>query len=310
MEDLERGIVIKSTGSWYNIRKDDHTVVQARLRGKFKNQGLKVTNPIAVGDIVSIHQEANNETYTIEDITLRKNYIVRRSTRKSAFGHLLGSNIDQAILIFTLAQPRTSLGFVDRFLISCESFRISALLVINKTDLFTEEDWESAKGFKEIYNHAGYQVIFASALNGDGLEEIKQQLGNKTSLIAGHSGVGKSSFLNVLCPGAGLKTADISTFSNKGVHTTTFAEMHSLNEKTHLIDTPGVKEWGLYEIRKEEISHYYPEMRVIIGECKFHNCKHYNEPGCAVVEKVKQEIIPLARYQNYLNILMEEEGHK
>lgn len=310
MEAIEKGIVIKSTGSWYSVRKEDHTVVQARLRGKFKNHDLKVTNPIAVGDGVSIHQEANNETYTIEDITLRKNYIVRRSTRKSAFGHLLGSNIDQAILIFTLAQPRTSLGFVDRFLISCESFRISALLVINKTDLFTEEDWESAKGFKEIYNHAGYQVIFASALNGDGLNEIKEQLKNKTSLIAGHSGVGKSSFLNVLCPGVGLKTADISSFSNKGVHTTTFAEMHSLNETTHLIDTPGVKEWGLYEISKEEISHYYPEMRVLIGECKFHNCKHYNEPGCAVVEKVKQGIIPLSRYQNYLNILMEEEDHK
>ncbi|MBC7488431.1 MAG: ribosome small subunit-dependent GTPase A [Cytophagaceae bacterium] len=310
MEELEKGVVVKSTGSWYIVRKSDHTVVHARLRGKFKNHGLKVTNPIAVGDVVAMKKEAGNETYIIEDITLRKNYIVRRSTRKSAFGHLLGSNIDQAILIFTLAQPRTSLGFVDRFLISCESFRISALLVINKTDLFTEEDWESAKGFKEIYNHAGYQVIFASTLTGDGLEDIKQELGNKTSLIAGHSGVGKSSLLNVLCPDAGLKTADISAFSNKGVHTTTFAEMHSINETTHLIDTPGVKEWGLYEIRKEDISHYYPEMRVIIGECKFHNCKHYNEPGCAVVEKVKQGIIPLARYQNYLNILMEEEDHK
>jgi ribosome biogenesis GTPase len=310
MEELEKGVVIKSTGSWYSVRKNDRTVIQARLRGKFKNHDLKVTNPIAVGDVVAMKQEANNETYTIEDITLRKNYIVRRSTRKSAFGHLLGSNIDQAILIFTLAQPRTSLGFVDRFLISCESFRISALLVINKTDLFTEEDWESAKGFKEIYNHAGYQVIFASTLTGEGLEDIKQELGNKTSLIAGHSGVGKSSLLNVLCPDAGLKTSDISAFSNKGVHTTTFAEMHSINESTHLIDTPGVKEWGLYEISKEEISHYYPEMRVLIGECKFHNCKHYNEPGCAVVEKVKQGIIPLARYQNYLNILMEEEGHK
>lgn len=310
MEELEKGVVIKSTGSWYSVRKNDHTVIQARLRGKFKNHDLKVTNPIAVGDVVAINQEAKNETYTIEDITLRKNYIVRRSTRKSAFGHLLGSNIDQAILIFTLAQPRTSLGFVDRFLISCESFRISALLVINKTDLFTEEDWESAKGFKEIYNHAGYQVIFASTLTGEGLEDIKQELGDKTSLIAGHSGVGKSSLLNVLCPDADLKTSDISAFSNKGVHTTTFAEMHSINETTHLIDTPGVKEWGLYEIKKEEISHYYPEMRVLIGECKFHNCKHYNEPGCAVVEKVKQGIIPLARYQNYLNILMEEEGHK
>ena len=310
MEELEKGVVVKSTGSWYIVRKSDHTVVQARLRGKFKNHGLKVTNPIAVGDAVAMKREAGNETYIIEDITLRKNYIVRRSTRKSAFGHLLGSNIDQAILIFTLAQPRTSLGFVDRFLISCESFRIAALLVINKTDLFTEEDWESAKGFKEIYNHAGYQVIFASTLTGDGLEDIKQELGNKTSLIAGHSGVGKSSLLNVLCPDAGLKTADISTFSNKGVHTTTFAEMHSINETTHLIDTPGVKEWGLYEIRKEDISHYYPEMRVLIGECKFHNCKRYNEPGCAVVEKVKQGIIPLARYQNYLNILMEEEDHK
>jgi ribosome biogenesis GTPase len=184
------------------------------------------------------------------------------------------------------------------------------LLVINKTDLFSDEDWESAKGFQYIYNQAGYKVIFASALNGDGIDEIKKELYNKTSLIAGHSGVGKSSFLNVLCPDVQLKTSDISSFSNKGVHTTTFAEMHSIDLNSHLIDTPGVKEWGLYEITKEEISHYYPEMRELIGTCKFHNCKHYNEPGCAVIEKVKQEIIPLPRYQNYLNILMEEEDHK
>ncbi|HSZ71193.1 MAG TPA: ribosome small subunit-dependent GTPase A [Cytophagaceae bacterium] len=310
MGKLIKGVVVKSTGSWYHVRKEDHTIVSARLRGKFKNHDLKVTNPIAVGDLVLLKQEDSSDSYTIEDIELRQNYIVRRSTRKSAFGHLLGSNIDQAILIFTLSHPRTSLGFVDRFLISCESFRIPALLIINKTDLFSEEDLESAKAFKEIYCQAGYRVILSSALNGEGADEIKNELENKTSLIAGHSGVGKSSFLNMLCPGAGLKTSGISNFSNKGVHTTTFAEMHSIDDHTHLIDTPGVKEWGLYEISKEEISHYYPEMRVLIGQCKFHNCKHYNEPGCIIIEKVKEGVIPLSRYQNYLNILMEEEDHK
>jgi len=310
MAELIKGIIVKSTGSWYDVRLIDHSIVKARLRGKFKTHDLKVTNPIAVGDLVSLRKEGDNENYTIEQIEKRTNYLIRKSTRKTAFGHLLGSNIDQAVLIFTLAHPRTSLGFVDRFLVSCESFRLQALLVINKTDLFTDADWESAQAFKDIYNQVGYTVLFTSTITGEGLDEIQKHLKNKTSLIAGHSGVGKSSLLNVLCPHLDIKTSDISISSNKGVHTTTFAEMHEIDEQSYLIDTPGVKEWGLYEISKAEISHYYPEMRIHIGQCKFNNCQHYNEPGCTVVEKVKQGIIPLSRYQNYLNILMEEEAHK
>lgn len=305
-----KGTIIKSTGSWYDVRLLNRALVKARLRGKFKTHDLKVTNPLAVGDVVVLRKEGDNDNYTIEEIDRRTNYLIRKSTRKTAFGHLLGSNIDQAILIFTLAQPRTSLGFVDRFLISCESFRVPTLLVINKTDLFTAEDWEAAKGFKAIYNQVGYEVLFTSTLTGEGLEEIKSHLKHKTSLIAGHSGVGKSSFLNLLCPHLDIKTSDISSFSNKGVHTTTFAEMHELDQDSYLIDTPGVKEWGLYEITKDEISHYYPEMRGLIGKCKFHNCKHANEPGCMVLENVKEGKIPRSRYENYLNILMEEEHHK
>jgi ribosome biogenesis GTPase / thiamine phosphate phosphatase len=310
MIKLIKGTVTKSTGSWYDIRLHDGMIVKARLRGKFKTHDLKVTNPLAVGDIVVLRKEGDNENYIIEEIDRRRNYLIRKSTRKTAFGHLLGSNVDQAILIFTLAQPRTSLGFVDRFLVSCESFRVPVLLIINKTDLFTPEDWEAAKGFKAIYNQVGYEVLFTSTLYGEGFEEVKSQLRNKTSLIAGHSGVGKSSFLNLLCPHLDIKTSDISTFSNKGVHTTTFAEMHEFEVDSYLIDTPGVKEWGLYEISKEELSHYYPEMRVLIGQCKFHNCKHANEPGCAVIEKMKEGLIPPSRYESYLNILQEEEHHK
>jgi ribosome biogenesis GTPase / thiamine phosphate phosphatase len=310
MEELIKGTVVKSTGSWYDVRLENFSIIKARLRGKFKNHDLKVTNPIAVGDFVSLLKEDGNENYTIEKINKRTNYLIRKSTRKTAFGHLLGSNIDQAVLIFTLAQPRTSLGFVDRFLISCDSFRLPALLIINKTDLFTEEDWELAEGFKMIYNQVGYEVLFTSIATQEGIKEIEDRLQNKTSLIAGHSGVGKSSFLNLLCPHLDIKTSDISEFSSKGVHTTTFAEMHAINSTSFLIDTPGVKEWGLYEIAKNELSHFYPEMRNVIGQCKFHNCLHNNEPGCKVVEKVKEGIIPLSRYQNYLNILLEEENHK
>ena len=310
MEELVKGTVVKSTGSWYNVRLTDLSIIKARLRGKFKTYDLKVTNPIAVGDFVSLKKEEGNENYTIEKINKRTNYLIRKSTRKTAFGHLLGSNIDQAVLIFTLTHPRTSLGFVDRFLISCDSFRLPILLIINKTDLFTEEDWELAEGFKMIYNQVGYEVLLTSIETKKGIQEVVERLHHKTSLIAGHSGVGKSSFLNLLCPHLDIKTADISEFSSKGVHTTTFAEMHAINDDSFLIDTPGVKEWGLYEITKNELSHYYPEMRNVIGQCKFHNCLHNNEPGCKVVEKVKEGIIPLSRYQNYLNILLEEENHK
>jgi ribosome biogenesis GTPase / thiamine phosphate phosphatase len=305
--------VFKSTGSWYSIVDEEkHQEYKARLRGKFKMDNLKITNPIAVGDWVEYEMEKGEEnTALITNILPRKNYIIRRSAHKAAHGHMIAANIDQCVLIITLFNPKTSLGFIDRFLVSAEAFRIPAVLVFNKRDLFhTEEALSLLDDIKKIYTDQGYTCIETSTLNHEGLEDIKEILQGKTSLLSGHSGVGKSSLINSIEPGLHIKTSEISDFSNKGVHTTTFAEMFELNENTFIIDTPGIKELGLFEITKAELSHYFPEMRSLIGQCKFHNCLHYNEPGCEVIKQVENGGINPERYNGYLSILFEEETHK
>jgi ribosome biogenesis GTPase len=301
-----KGLVIKSTGSWYIVQLNDGKIINARLRGKFKIQELKITNPIAVGDIVELAKETNSDSYIIEDILKRDNYLIRKSTRKTAHGHLLGSNVDQAILLITLSQPRTSLGFIDRFLVSCESFRIKAILIFNKIDLYSEKEIAQLHHYKSLYETLGYEVYFTSILENKGLTEVKEKLEGKTSIIAGHSGVGKTSFLNAVCPHLSLRTSEISSYTDKGVHTTTFAEMHFINPNSKIIDTPGVKEWGLYDISNDELSHFFPEMRAEIGNCKYHNCKHINEPQCKILSLVKEGIIKESRYLNYLNILEDD----
>lgn len=295
---------MRSTGSWYDVRLDNGAIWPCRLRGKFKNHGLKVTNPIAVGDRVNVLAEEGEENRgVITEIFPRENYLVRKSVHKTGHGHLLATNLDQAILIVTLTFPRTSLGFVDRFLVSAESFRIPTRLVFNKLDLLPEEAKTYQQELAELYEPLGYPCHFISALRGDGIEALRAELVGRVSLVAGHSGVGKSTFINAIAPDLDLRTSEVSTFANKGVHTTTFAEMFELGPKTFLIDTPGIKELGLLDIGPEELSHYFPEMRDLLNACRFHNCRHVYEPGCAVKSAVEEGLVAESRYQSYLSML-------
>lgn len=306
-----KGRVIKSTGSWYAVQVDGR-VISARLKGKFKQAELKLTNPIAVGDWVELDREAGQETAVIRDILPRENYVIRKSTRKQHFSHIIASNVDQAVLVITMKKPRTSLGFIDRFLVSTESFRIPAILVVNKMDQLEgedEEDW--LQDIHEIYEPLGYPVLEVSALKDQDLKaKLIPYLQGKSSLISGHSGVGKSTLLNALIPEAKQETKDISGYSAKGVHTTTFAELFFLAEGGELIDTPGIKEFGILDIEDEELSHYFPEMRQYLGQCKYNNCTHTNEPGCIVRQKLEEGYIHPYRYQSYVNILHEEDSHR
>ena len=306
-----KGKVIKSTGSWYAVKTSTGKVYQSRLRGKFKQDGLKTNNPIAVGDLVVLdEEELGDETAIIKEILPRENYIIRKSTRKSNFSHILAANIDQAVIMATLALPRTSLGFIDRFLVSAESFRIPAAIILNKSDILEEEGIAYGQEIQAMYEAIGYQTAFISVLEGHGLHVVKKILTGKTSLLSGHSGVGKSSLMNRLIPDLGQKTGEISTFANKGTHTTTFAEMFEVDPETMIIDTPGIKELGLVDIEPHELSHYFPEMRKLIGACRFHNCIHTNEPGCAVIEAVENGKIAPTRFESYLSMLENDDNRR
>lgn len=301
-------LVTKSTGLWYEVRYNDVTYI-ARLRGKFKLQNLKLTNPIAVGDWVSIepNQQVENE-WVITAIHDRKNYVIRASPRKKRHDHLIASNIDQGVLIATLRSPRTSVGFIDRFSIALESFRIPMILIFNKSDLYKPKDMDYYEMLKTIYESIGYRV-FLTSFKEDISDEVGEIFHNKVSLLAGHSGSGKSTLVNALIPEANQETNEISDFADKGVHTTTFAEMFWMDSGTQIIDTPGIKELGLSAIEEEELSHYFPELRKFLGACKFHNCLHVNEPGCAVKQAIGSEISPL-RYESYLSMLSGSDNRK
>lgn len=298
------GLVMRSTGSWYEVRTKEGHILQCRLKGKFKIKGLKVTNPIAVGDkvVYEIEDETHN-TGIISDILPRENYIIRQSVHKSAHGHLLATNIDQAVLIATLTFPRTSLGFIDRFLVAAESFRIPTVLIFNKLDLLDDEQVAYQKELTELYESLNYPCLFTSAINGNGITEFYDILKGKVSLIAGHSGVGKSTLVNAIAPDLDLRTSKVSTFANKGVHTTTFAEMFEIDDETFIIDSPGIKELGLADIEKEEIGHYFPEILALMNECRFHNCMHLDEPNCAIKEAVMDGGIAQSRYFSYLSMM-------
>lgn len=306
-----KGRVIKSTGSWYAVKTEDR-IISARLKGKFKQEDLKLTNPIAVGDWVELEKESGQDTAVIQDILPRDNYVIRKSTRKQHFSHIIASNLDQAILVITMKKPRTSLGFIDRFLVSVESYGIPALLVVNKMDqLEGDDEAEWLRDIHEIYEPLGYPVLEVSALKDQDIrEKFLPHIQGKSSLISGHSGVGKSTLLNALIPGAGQNTKEISGYSAKGVHTTTFAELFFLPEGGDLIDTPGIKEFGILDVEEFELSHYFPEMRKYLGQCKYNNCTHVNEPGCVVLQKLDEGYIHPYRYQSYLNILHEEDSHR
>jgi ribosome biogenesis GTPase len=290
------------------VRKDDGDIVSCRIKGKFRLQGIKHTNPVTVGDVVDFEMEPNNDNGVIHKIHDRKNYIIRKANNLSKQTHIIAANIDQALLMVTLAFPKTSLGFIDRFLMTAEAYHIPATIVFNKLDLFTNEMEDLLNDTIELYqNNIGYPCIKTSVKNNIGLDEVKALLQGKTTLVSGHSGVGKSSLLNAIEPALNIKTGDISSYSFKGQHTTTFAEMHPLSFIGYIIDTPGIREFGLVDFDDREISHYFKEMKSFIGKCRFNNCKHMNEPGCSIIKAVEENIISPERYQSYLSIMSHDD---
>ena len=299
---------MRSTGSFYEVLAEDGKTYTSRMRGKIRLDGIKETNPVAVGDHVRLNFE--HEIATIIEILPRENHILRQSTKKTAHSHVLAANVDQVLLVVTLALPRTSLGFIDRFLVSAESFRIPQIIVFNKRDLLDDESLEYVLALIHLYQSIGVTCFSVSALGSD-LDEVKRILQGKTTLIAGHSGVGKSTMLNKISPALNQSTGEISDFSSKGKHTTTFAEMFDLGDNTFVIDTPGVKELGLVDMSQQELSDYFPEMRDRRLDCKFGaRCIHLNEPKCAILDAVHSGEIALSRYESYLSILSGEDNRK
>lgn len=303
-----KGLVMRSTGSWYDVLSDDGNIMQCRIRGKIRLEGIKETNPVAVGDKVMLDIE--NGEGIIREIVQRENYIVRQSVKKTGHAHVIAANIDQAMVIATLIQPRTSTGFIDRFSVAAESFRIPQVIVFNKKDLLDKEALQEQRRLVDMYEKIGVRCIEVSALEED-QKRVSDVLQGKITLLAGHSGVGKSTLLNKLSPAIDQKTGEISGYSEKGTHTTTFAEMFRLNEKTFIIDTPGIKEFGLIDMTEEELSDYFPEMRDLRLNCKFGSrCIHINEPKCAILQAVESGEIALSRYKSYFSIIQGEDNRK
>jgi ribosome biogenesis GTPase len=306
-----KATVYKSTGSWYIVKDEQGKQFNARILGKFKMDGLTSTNPIAVGDIVTIEMENELEDgVTITGIDDRRNYITRTSPANKHQHHIIASNLDQSLLFATLKDPKTSQGFIDRFLVTSEAYRVPSVIVFNKADLYRKKEEDKFAEVREIYESVGYKVVSMSLETGQGIEEVKLLLKDKVTLLSGHSGVGKSSFINILFPGMKLKTQDVSDWSGKGLHTTTFAEMFDLPFGGKIIDTPGIRELGLVDISKQELSHYFPEMAALINDCQFNNCMHINEPGCAVKAAVNEGTIHVDRYVSYCTILEKIEEKK
>lgn len=297
-----QGLVTKSTGSWYQVQTPEGMRYNCRIKGIFRTKDIKTTNPIAVGDVVDFEPEPEQETGVISHLHPRKNYIIRKSVNLSKQGHILAANLDQAMLIVTLASPRTSLGFIDRFLVTAEAYDIPAILVFNKVDLFSEEGLEILADYKAIYERVGYPCYEVSALEGTNIPQISALLKDKVTLLSGHSGVGKSSLINALLPELTLRTSELSEWSDKGTHTTTFAEMFELPQGGFIIDTPGIRELGIIDIEQHELGRFFPEMRIRMQDCRFNNCRHINEPGCAVLEALEEGDIELSRYESYLSI--------
>lgn len=303
-----KGVVFKSTGSWYNVKLEDGNFTECRIRGKMKLAKLKVTNPIAVGDIVELELDPNHEgTGIITSIEKRSNYVMRKSVHKAKQGSLIAANIDRAILIVTLHHPKTSLGFIDRFLVTTDSFRIPSSIIFNKSDLLDENDLGAINYISSIYEPIGVNTLLISALKKEGVEKLKELIKNQTTLISGHSGTGKSTITNLLVPNLAQKIGEVSQSVKKGIHTTTFAQMFEVDANTQIIDTPGIKELGLIGIEDAELSDYFPEMRALLGQCKYNNCMHIHEPKCAVLEAIEKDQISESRYLSYLSMLENED---
>lgn len=303
-----RGQVHKSTGSWYTVKGEDELRYDCRIRGKLRLLGSKSTNPVAVGDWVSFEHDARDGS-VITGIEDRRNYIIRKSTNLSKQTHVLAANLDQALLVATLFEPRISLGFIDRFLVTAEAYDIPVRILFNKADLWGGDAHDVFEDIAQIYQKASYNISFCSVKTGEGLEEIRNWLNDKVTLVSGFSGVGKSSLLNKLFPDLTLKTGEISQYSSKGTHTTTFAEMFEPAPGIQIIDTPGIKELGVIDIAGYELGHFFPEMRSYLENCRFNTCTHTHEPGCAVRAAVETDEISAERYKSYLSILNNEDTY-
>ncbi|WP_158825994.1 ribosome small subunit-dependent GTPase A [Mucilaginibacter lacusdianchii] len=297
-----QGLVTKSTGSWYQVQGPNGQRYDCRIKGKFRIKGLTTTNPVAVGDKVDFELEPEQESGVINKLYDRKNYIIRKSINLSKQAQIIAANLDQAFLVVTLASPRTSLGFIDRFLVTAEAYDIPASLVFNKLDMFSDEGLEILAEYKAIYENLGYPCYQVSALKGTNIPQLIERLRDKITLFSGHSGVGKSSLMNAILPDLELRTMEVSEWSDKGMHTTTFAEMYDLPRGGHIIDTPGIRELGIIDIEQQELSHFFPEMRSRMHDCRFNNCRHINEPGCAVLDALENGEIEPSRYESYLSI--------
>jgi ribosome biogenesis GTPase len=302
-------LVIKNTGSWYHVKTDDGQTIKCKLKGTFRLKGIKSTNPVAIGDYVRIlrHQE---KIAFITEIKKRKNYLIRRSSNLSKQLHILAANLDQCLLITTINYPETSTAFIDRFLASAEAYRIPVKLLFNKTDAYNKDELHQLDRLIALYTHIGYSCFKTSVPKGEGIDFIKREIQGKVTLFSGHSGVGKSTLINAILPNLHVKTDKISSFHKKGVHTTTFSEMFSLPEGGYIIDTPGIKGFGVFDMKKEEIGHYFPEIFKTSENCRYHSCTHRQEPECAVRKAVEQHDISQSRYISYLNMLEDEEDGK
>jgi len=300
---LSCGRVIKTTGSWYLVQDNSNVIQKCRLKGQLRIKGFRSTNPVVVGDNVMFFTEDNQQTGIIQEIEERKNYIIRRATKLSRESHIIAANIDRAFLIVTLLSPRTSTGFIDRFLVTASAYNIPVTIVVNKSDLYSEKHQEILSEMENVYNDAGYSFLCVSALNGNNIGMLKEQMKDKFCLFAGHSGSGKSALINAIQPGLNLKVGNISDVHMKGKHTTTFTEMFPLDFGGYIIDTPGIKELGLIDIKKDELFHFFPEMFRLLNKCRFYNCTHTGEPDCAVLDAVEKGYIAGWRYENYINML-------